>query len=69
MGTFLVSLIVFVLVIGLCFYVVNTAGPALKIPPAILTVLNVLLVVFVVLWLIGTLLPHTIPIRVPWPRS
>jgi hypothetical protein len=60
------SLLVFVLVIGLCFYIVNTLGPKLTIPDVIITILNIVIVIFIVLWIVGTLAPHALPLRLPW---
>jgi uncharacterized membrane protein (DUF2068 family) len=51
----IVSLLVFLVLMGLGFWVIRTLGPALKIPDPILTVLYVVLVVMAVLYLLRTL--------------
>jgi hypothetical protein len=50
-----ISLIVFLVVIGLCFYVVRALSGALGIPAPIVTVIQVILVVIVVLYLLQML--------------
>lgn len=49
------SLLVVLILVGLCFWVLRTLAPALSIPQPIVTVLYVILVVFVVIWLLQAL--------------
>lgn len=51
----LISLLVFVLIIGLVFWAVNMLAGAFGIPSPIVTVIHVVLVVIVVLYLLQTL--------------
>jgi len=50
-----ISLIVFLVIIGLVFWVVRTLSAAFKIPDPIVSVIYVVLVVVVVLWLLQAL--------------
>ena len=51
----LISLIVFLVVVGLVFWVVKTLGATFGIPAQIITVIQVVLVVIVVLMLLQSL--------------
>jgi uncharacterized membrane protein (DUF2068 family) len=48
----LVSLLVFLIVIGLVFWAVRTIAGAFAIPASIVTVVHVALVIYAVLWLL-----------------
>ena len=51
----LIGLVVLLILIGLAFWAVRTLGPALSIPPPIITVIYVVMVVLVVVYLLRVL--------------
>lgn len=50
----IISLVVFLIVIGLLFWAVRALSAAFSIPAPIVAVIHVLLVIIVVLWLLQT---------------
>jgi uncharacterized membrane protein (DUF2068 family) len=51
----IVSLLVFLIVIGLAFWAVRTIAGAFVVPAAIVTLVHVALVIYAVLWLLESL--------------
>jgi hypothetical protein len=48
----ILSLVVFLIIIGLCFWAVNTLSGAFGIPSPVVTVIQVILVIIIVLYLL-----------------
>lgn len=51
----ILSLLIALILIGLCFWAVRALGGAFGIPAPIIVVIQVVLVILVVLWLLGQL--------------